>query len=627
VLLLDRRPFRLLRLVAERLRKRGEVLRETSAHGIRLVGCLQLLERVLVDRLQHRETDAAVASEVLVEQALGHEGGQLAVLRVADCGRVGRRAAAREHGEAGEQRLLARCQQLVAPVDRRTESALAGGQIPGSLARELEASREKVEQLGGGVRACLRGGELDRERKAVEPAAELHDLVRLLARPPEARCDGARPRGEQLDRVAGWERPDAVFVLAREVERRPARGEDGQLGGCGEQRAEQRCRLVHVLEVVHEQEEPAHSQVSCDRLGNRLVATLLDPQRVRDRGRDQRRVAKRREVGEVDAVGELAGEVVRDLQGEARLAAAPRPRQRHEAHVAPTDELQDLLALDPSADERCLRCGQMPSCPQLRRLDPERRVLPEDRLLERLQLRPRLDAELVSQRGAEAAEGGERVDLTAAPVERQHELPVQALAKRVVPDERLELREQLDVTGEREIGLDPLLDGDEAKLLDPGDVALGKGLVGDVGQGRASPEPERFAEDRGRLLRCPGREPAAPLREELLESLEVELALRDPKAVSGPLGRDAARPQPLSERVHLHLERVPSGLPGLLAPERVDEEIARDDLVRVQQQVGEQQRLPSGSERDGAAVVDDLERSQNAEVRGPSLPRVKSMSA
>ena len=41
-------------------------------------------------------------------------------------------------------------------------------------------------------------------------------------------------------------------------------------------------------------------------------------------------------------------------------------------------------------------------------------------------------------------------------------------------DERLELADELGVTAEREIGLDPLLERGEPQLLQPGDLAPGR---------------------------------------------------------------------------------------------------------------------------------------------------------
>jgi hypothetical protein len=92
----------------------------------------------------------------------------------------------------------------------------------------------------------------------------------------------------------------------------------------------------------------------------------------------------------------------------------------------------------------------------------ERAILGEDRLLELAQLPPRLEPQLIDQRAPCVAEALQRVRLAAGPVERQHVLCAQAPAERVLAHEPLQLRHQLDVTTETEIGLDALLDRREA---------------------------------------------------------------------------------------------------------------------------------------------------------------------
>jgi hypothetical protein len=53
---------------------------------------------------------------------------------------------------------------------------------------------------------------------------------------------------------------------------------------------------------------------------------------------------------------------------------------------------------------------------------------------------------------------GERFCLASCTVERPHQLAAEALSEGVLPDERLELRNELGVTTCPEVGLEPLLD-------------------------------------------------------------------------------------------------------------------------------------------------------------------------
>ena len=62
------------------------------------------------------------------------------------------------------------------------------------------------------------------------------------------------------------------------------------------------------------------------------------------------------------------------------------------------------------------------------------------------------------------------------------------------------------------------------------------------------------------------------------------------------------------------LQRV-GGCPGRLrAPELVDEPVCRDDFVRTREQECEKRPLPRAAERERTALLDDLERSQDAEL-------------
>src|SRR5262249_6816117 len=162
-----------------------------------------------------------------------------------------------------------------------------------------------------------------------------------------------------------------------------------------------------------------------------------------------------------------------------------------EADVRAAQELADLVQLVAPAEEGCLRGREMAPRAELGRLDTERRVLAEDRLLQFPELGSGLQAQLIAQCPADPLEGGERVRLPSAPVEREHELPVEALAQRVIGDERLQLRYELEVPCEREIGIDPLLERDQTQLLQPGDIALRERLVGHVRKRCPSPEAER----------------------------------------------------------------------------------------------------------------------------------------
>ncbi len=128
-------------------------------------------------------------------------------------------------------------------------------------------------------------------------------------------------------------------------------------------------------------------------------------------------------------------------------------------------------------------------------LEQQRLVLAQDRGLERLELGAGVDAELLDQRLARRAVGGERVRLAPGAVEREHELGAGALAEWLRLDERLELGDELGVAAEREIRVDALLQHDRAELLEPCDLGLCERLVEEVGERGAPPEDEGLAEN------------------------------------------------------------------------------------------------------------------------------------
>ena len=104
-----------------------------------------------------------------------------------------------------------------------------------------------------------------------------------------------------------------------------------------------------------------------------------------------------------------------------------------------------------------------------------------------------LDPELLGEDPAPLVVDGERVGLTAGPVEREHELAAQPLAQRMRADERVELGDQLGVPPERELGLDPRLDRLQAQLLEAADRPRRTARTR-ARRAAAAPEAERGAQ-------------------------------------------------------------------------------------------------------------------------------------
>ena len=121
------------------------------------------------------------------------------------------------------------------------------------------------------------------------------------------------------------------------------------------------------------------------------------------------------------------------------------------------------------------------------------------------QLRRRVGAQLVGEQPPGLLEHGQRLGRPARGGERPHELAAQALAQRVRGDERAAARRRSVPPG-AQVRVDPVLDGGQPQLVEPGRLVA---PVGEVGQRRAAPQGERLPE-RGGGVGGVARRPGAP---------------------------------------------------------------------------------------------------------------------
>ena len=235
-------------------------------------------------------------------------------------------------------------------------------------------------------------------------------------------CPAGRARSLDEERhrlLLERERGERELVLAVDAQPAAAGHEQLELRRVAEQGGERRRSLVDLLEVVDHEQLVAFAKVGEER-GARVVARHLE--RGCDLGQDELGVAQRRQADEVDPVGKALGEVIGGLDRDTRLARPAGAGQGDQPRLAAQQSAQ-LSDLMPPPDQRRRGCGQAATSAQLCRLDRQRRILAQDRGLQLAQLRARLQAELLDQRPARIAEGGERIGLPAAAVERQHQLP------------------------------------------------------------------------------------------------------------------------------------------------------------------------------------------------------------
>ena len=186
-------------------------------------------------------------------------------------------------------------------------------------------------------------------------------------------------------------------------------------------------------------------------------------------------------------------------------------------------------------------------------------------------------------------------------------------------DERFELADLLRVVTKVELGLDALLDGGEAQLLEMCDLGMRERLVGEIRERRAAPEPQRLSQELHRALRRAVGERPRALLEQPLETCPVELVGCDPDLIAAPARHDHAvgaggitTVERLAKPRDVHLQALGSAGGRVLAPQLVDQSVGRNDLVGVQQQ-DRQHRALLARERKLTPCVTDLERAEDPE--------------
>jgi hypothetical protein len=163
-------------------------------------------------------------------------------------------------------------------------------------------------------------------------------------------------------------------------------------------------------------------------------------------------------------------------------------------------------------------------------------VLVEHRALNLGQSRARLDAELVEQLAPRALEALEGVHLAARPVQRDHQLLVEALAQGMLVHERLELGHERRMAAQREVRLDPALERGDPRLLEARNLRLGKSLIREVGEDWSAPEPQRRFQQGARLAWLASLKCLLTLRSEFLEPVAVDLVGFDHEQIATPAG-------------------------------------------------------------------------------------------
>jgi len=247
----------------------------------------------------------------------------------------------------------------------------------------------------------------------------------------------------------------------------------------------------------------------------------------------------------------------------------------------------------------------------------------EDRPLETLERLSGLEAKLFSEEAATCLVAVQGRGLAAGPIEREHELDAQALTQRMPPYEIVELADDVRVTAEGEIGLEPFFRCRQPELLQPHLLAVSEVGAVEICQRRPAPKGKPFPELLGRALGISGGERRSARANEPLEAEEVELVRIDVDHVAGR-PRDEQRTafgasgrfEDLAQLRDMDLQGGRRGLRRPIAPEPLDETVARDDFVRVQEKHAQQRALLRAAEPKRPAVGFGLEGPKYAELHG-----------
>ena len=249
----------------------------------------------------------------------------------------------------------------------------------------------------------------------------------------------------------------------------------------------------------------------------------------------------------------------------------------------------------------------------------ERRILAQDRLLELAERLARLDAELLDEPLARVRVDAQRLRLPPRAVEREHELPAQPLAQRVPRRQCLELRRRAGRGGRARARRRSAPRSRRAAAPRAAPPRRARSPRTRDRRAPAAPERERGLERPQRLGRLAGGIRASPVLEQPLEPMRVDLLGLDLEDVAAAPRDAAARPASNAFRSReTWTSRLCSAVPGRpVGPERLDQPVARDDLVRraagAARAARAASRRPSGSERSSRTRFD---RPEQPELHG-----------
>jgi hypothetical protein len=179
------------------------------------------------------------------------------------------------------------------------------------------------------------------------------------------------------------------------------------------------------------------------------------------------------------------------------------------------------------------------------------------------------------------------------------------------------------VAAEREVAVDPVQQRRQPQLVELRHLVAPARLELETGQRRATPERERSAETLGCGLELTLRGTFARACNEQLHAVGIELVRRHLQAVAAGRGRDrisAGAAERLANFREVDVDRLVRSRRRRFPPQIVDQALARDELVRIQEQNAEDEPLLHCPERDRLSGLDHLERPEDTKLHRAVLP-------
>ena len=315
-------------------------------------------------------------------------------------------------------------------------------------------------------------------------------------------------------------------------------------------------------------------------------------------GYDIRRL-RRRERNEAHAVGVVRVSRTRHLDREPRLAYATGADEREQPPAAEEfADMPDVLRAPHGVrgGSGTLNVAGGVDWALGAAFGGSSEVLPQDQAVKPLKVgsgrSPLGDEAPRASREAVTPRPGARIGTGRALADRER------VPQRMLLDELMKLRDKVRVAAEIEIRGDPVLEHGDAEIFEPPDLGLRKRFVAEVGERRPTPQRESSLESVGGASRVTGGQRFPAGGGHVLEALEVELAAVSRSAYPGArvtskrLGSPVAGP---ARAFAAGATPLPAGRlwrrKPLFAPQRCDQAVARDHLVRVQQQQSQQRPL------------------------------------